>query len=146
MFSIMDFFPTFARLAGGKVPDDRPIDGVDQTDLLLGRSVPGRETPCSPSSAPISSRRAGSSSAPISSTWRRAAAVGRRTLVAGVGHQRRDDERLPQALQYRVGSARGAQLGEIYEWLIGPVLKIVGEYKAGLEKHPNPPAANMTRW
>jgi arylsulfatase A-like enzyme len=42
MFSIMDFFPTLARLAGGKVPDDRPIDGIDQTDLLLGRSVTGR--------------------------------------------------------------------------------------------------------
>src|SRR5260370_11990346 len=42
MFSIMDFFPTFARLAGGKVPNDRPIDGVDQTDLLLGTSDPGR--------------------------------------------------------------------------------------------------------
>ena len=40
MFSIMDFFPTFARLAGGKVPDDRPIDGVDQSDLLLGRQRP----------------------------------------------------------------------------------------------------------
>jgi arylsulfatase len=42
MFSIMDFFPTFARLAGGKVPDDRPIDGVDQSDLLLGRNDNGR--------------------------------------------------------------------------------------------------------
>ncbi len=40
MFSIMDFFPTFARLAGGKVPDDRPIDGVDQSDLLLGGDRP----------------------------------------------------------------------------------------------------------
>ena len=39
MFSIMDFFPTFARLAGGKVPDDRPIDGVDQSDLLLGKDA-----------------------------------------------------------------------------------------------------------
>ena len=28
MFSIMDFFPTLARLAGGKVPDDRPIDAL----------------------------------------------------------------------------------------------------------------------
>ena len=28
MFSIMDFFPTFARIAGGTVPTDRPIDGV----------------------------------------------------------------------------------------------------------------------
>ena len=32
----MDLFPTFARIAGGKVPDDRVIDGVDQTDFLLG--------------------------------------------------------------------------------------------------------------
>ena len=42
MFSIMDFFPTLARLAGGKVPDDRPIDGIDQTHLLLGSSSTGR--------------------------------------------------------------------------------------------------------
>ena len=41
MFSIMDFFPTFARLAGGKVPADRPIDGVDQSDLLLDRNDRG---------------------------------------------------------------------------------------------------------
>ena len=41
MFSIMDFFPTFAHLAGGKLPDDRPIDGVDQTDLLLGKNDSG---------------------------------------------------------------------------------------------------------
>ena len=41
MFSIMDFFPTFARLTGGKVPDDRPIDGIDQSALLLGSSETG---------------------------------------------------------------------------------------------------------
>src|SRR6266700_3733436 len=29
MFSIMDFFPTFARVIGATVPADRPIDGVD---------------------------------------------------------------------------------------------------------------------
>lgn len=33
----MDLFPTFARVAGGKVPDDRIIDGVDQLDFLLGK-------------------------------------------------------------------------------------------------------------
>jgi len=33
----MDLFPTFARITGGKVPTDRVIDGVDQTDFLLGR-------------------------------------------------------------------------------------------------------------
>ncbi len=33
----MDLFPTFARVAGGDVPDDRVIDGVDQTDFLMGK-------------------------------------------------------------------------------------------------------------
>jgi len=33
----MDLYPTFAQIAGGKVPTDRVIDGVDQTDFLLGK-------------------------------------------------------------------------------------------------------------
>ncbi len=41
MFSIMDFFPTFAHIIGSKVPTDRQIDGVDQTDVLLGKSETG---------------------------------------------------------------------------------------------------------
>ena len=45
IFSTLDFMPTFAALAGFKVPDDRVIDGVDQTELLMGRSERGaRET------------------------------------------------------------------------------------------------------
>ncbi|MCP4769640.1 MAG: arylsulfatase [Gammaproteobacteria bacterium] len=34
----MDLFPTLARIGGGKVPDDRPIDGIDVSDLLLGKT------------------------------------------------------------------------------------------------------------
>ncbi len=33
--------PTFANLTGYDVPDDRIIDGVDQTDLLFGNSNEG---------------------------------------------------------------------------------------------------------
>lgn len=71
MFSIMDFFPTFARIAGGKVPDDRPIEADPHEEH---------------------------------------------------------------------------NIGEMYEWVIGPALKTVEEYKASLVKAPNPPAANMTRF
>ncbi len=40
----MDLFPTFAKIAGGKVPDDRPIDGIDVSDFLLGKTTQsGRE-------------------------------------------------------------------------------------------------------
>jgi arylsulfatase A-like enzyme len=34
---IVDMFPTLAHAAGAKVPTDRPIDGVDQTDFFLGK-------------------------------------------------------------------------------------------------------------
>lgn len=34
----MDLLPTFARLGGGKIPDDRVIDGKDIAPLLLGQA------------------------------------------------------------------------------------------------------------
>jgi arylsulfatase len=34
----MDLFPTFAKITGGKVPDDRIIDGIDVSDFLLGKT------------------------------------------------------------------------------------------------------------
>ncbi len=33
----MDLFPTLAKIAGGKVPTDRVIDGVDQSEFFLGK-------------------------------------------------------------------------------------------------------------
>lgn len=35
---VVDLFPTIARIAGAAVPPDRPIDGVDQVDFLLGKT------------------------------------------------------------------------------------------------------------
>jgi arylsulfatase A-like enzyme len=35
---IVDLFPTLANMAGVEAPADRPIDGVDQSDFLLGKS------------------------------------------------------------------------------------------------------------
>ncbi|WP_082795886.1 sulfatase-like hydrolase/transferase [Flammeovirga sp. SJP92] len=37
MFHAMDFMPTLANIVGAEMPDDRPIDGFDQTDFLLGK-------------------------------------------------------------------------------------------------------------
>ncbi|WP_202396976.1 arylsulfatase [Teichococcus coralli] len=34
---IADLFTTLARIAGAEIPQDRPIDGLDQTSFLLGR-------------------------------------------------------------------------------------------------------------
>ena len=39
ILSDLDWFPTLAHLVGEghRVPTDRPIDGIDQSDFLLGR-------------------------------------------------------------------------------------------------------------
>ncbi len=40
----MDLFPTLAAIAGGKVPDDRVIDGIDMSEFFLGSTQEsGRE-------------------------------------------------------------------------------------------------------
>jgi arylsulfatase A-like enzyme len=41
IFSTLDFLPTFGALAGYQTPTDRIIEGVDQTDLLTGKSKTG---------------------------------------------------------------------------------------------------------
>ena len=43
IFATIDFMPTFATLAGFELPQDRHIDGIDQTALLLGQRQVGRE-------------------------------------------------------------------------------------------------------
>ena len=109
MFSIMDFFPTFARLIGASVPTDRPIDGVDQTDVLLGKSRDGnRESLLTFIGADIVAARW--------KQWRvyftdvhpdghRTSAPARHVLV------QRAHGRVPDRLQHRDGSARGSAGG-----------------------------------
>jgi arylsulfatase len=36
--AMVDLLPTLARIAGGELPDDRAIDGVDQMDLFVGNT------------------------------------------------------------------------------------------------------------
>lgn len=43
VFATIDFMPTFAKLAGFQVPGDRRIDGIDQSELLLGKRESGRD-------------------------------------------------------------------------------------------------------
>ena len=147
MFSIMDFFPTFARLAGGQVPADRPIDGVDQTDLVLGRNDTGRRehllTFVGPALVAVrwkQFRTYFADIAPGRSGW------GGEHLLGGTGGGATPMNGYPKVFNVESDPREEYNIGAMYEWVIGPVLKAVAEYRASLEKHPNPPAANLTRW
>lgn len=43
MGSTLDLFPTFVKLAGGQIPDDRTYDGVDISPALFGTGPSGRD-------------------------------------------------------------------------------------------------------
>ncbi|XP_063077779.1 arylsulfatase G [Engraulis encrasicolus] len=50
LLSGMDIFPTLLSLAGVELPRDRRIDGIDMTDILLGKSDTGRKSLLHPNS------------------------------------------------------------------------------------------------
>jgi arylsulfatase A-like enzyme len=147
MFSIMDFFPTFARLAGGKVPDDRPIDGVDQSDLLLGSNDSGRREHLLTFVGPDL----------VAARWKQFRAYfadvapgrsgeGGATLMGGIGSSAAPMNGYPKIFNIEADPREEHNIGEMYNWVLGPFLKTVEEYKTTLSKSPNPPAANMTRF
>ena len=147
MFSIIDFFPTFAHIAGGKVPDDRPIDGVDQTDVLLGDNATGHHEHLLTFVG----------SALVAARWKQFRAYfvdvapGRNgesgaTLLGGVGTSAAPMNGYPKVFNIEADPHEEHNIGEMYEWVLGPLLKAVGEYKTSVAKYPNPPAANITRF
>ncbi len=40
--SVLDFFPTFSALAGARMPEDRPFDGVNLMPAMEGKTAPER--------------------------------------------------------------------------------------------------------
>ena len=57
LMATIDLLPTFAALAGAKVPDDRVIDGVNQLECILGNSPSARTTYLyNPGSASVQSK------------------------------------------------------------------------------------------
>jgi arylsulfatase A-like enzyme len=147
MFSIMDFFPTLAAFAGGKLPDDRPIDGVDQSDLLLGRSDTGRRDALLTFVGPDlvaarwkQFRTYFADVAPGRSGW------GGANLLPGTGSSAAPMNGYPKVFNIESDPREEHNIGALYEWVIGPTLKVVEEYKASIRRYPNPPAANITRF
>ena len=136
-----------ARIANGKVPEDRPIDGVDQTDLLLGTSDTGRRdallTFVGPDLVAMrwkQFRTYFADVAPGRSGW------GGANLLPGTGSNAAPMNGYPKVFNIESDPREEHNIGAQYEWIIGPTLKIVEEYRASLRKYPNPPAANITRF
>jgi arylsulfatase len=144
MFSLMDFLPTFAHLVGGRVPTDRPIDGVDQTDVLLGNSAMGhRESLLSFIGADL-----------VAVRWKQWRIYFTDIHPTGTGPQREPGifsasvpmAGYPKVYNIEMDPHEDLVVGGMFGWVSGPALKAVEEYLGSVKKYPNPPAPNITQF
>ena len=144
MFSTMDVFPTFARLSGGKIPTDRPIDGVDQTEVLFARSATGnRDTLLTFIGADL-----------VAARWKQWRMYFTDVQPTGIGPQRQPGmfsssapmAGYPKIYNIEMDPHEYLQVGALFGWTAGPMLEVVEKYKETLKKYPNPPAGNLTKF
>jgi arylsulfatase A-like enzyme len=144
MFSIMDFFPTFARLIGSKVPADRPIDGVDQTDVLYGKSETGNRN----------SLLTFIGADMVAVRWKQWRMYFTDVHPTGIGPQREAGmfsasapmAGYPKLYNIEMDPHEDLQIGALFGWTAAPALDVVEKYKETLKEYPNPPASNLTRF
>jgi arylsulfatase len=144
MFAIHDFLPTLASIVGAKMPDDRPIDGVDQSDFLLGKQESSNREHLLTFLAdrlaavrwrqfrfyPMEVNQANNSPS-------RAGYMGTMAETAG----------FPQIYNIEADPKERVDISIAgYGWTIAPYLQLIAEYQASLQEHPNPPAANLTKF
>jgi arylsulfatase len=117
----VDMFATMARLTGAKVPTDRPIDSLDQSYFILGKTE--------------KSAREGF---PIWVSDRLQAVKWRNWKV----HFFRQDTmfdppaRVGVPLLYNLYTDPREENNSIDSWVVGPVLRIVGEFEQSVKQHP----------
>ena len=144
MFSIMDFMPTFANLIGAKMPSDRPIDGIDQTDVLLGTSTSGhREALLSFIGGEL-----------VAARWKQWRFYFTDVYPTGIGPQRQPGifsanaamAGYPKAYNIEMDPHEDLQVGGLFGWAAGAALEEIEKYYASLKKNPNPKAPNITKF
>ena len=144
MFSIMDFLPTFARIIDGKLPTDRPIDGVDQSAVLLGNSTMGRRES-------LLSFIGGEL---VAARWKQWRIYFTDIHPTGSGPQRQPGifsasaptAGYPKVYNIEMDPHEDLVVGGLFGLVSGPALKVVEEYLASVKKYPNPPAPNITQF
>jgi arylsulfatase A-like enzyme len=144
MFSIMDFFPTLASIVGGKMPTDRPIDGVDQSDVLFGKSATGHRDSLLSFIGPVL----------VAVRWKqfRAYFTDMRPtgqgpqIVGGLASTNAEMAGYPKLYNIEADPHEDLNMGAMWGWVMDAVLKTIMEYESSVKKHPNPPAPNITRF
>jgi len=141
MISIMDFLPTFANLIGARVPSDRPIDGIDQSDFLLGKQAnSNRQHLLTFAGDRLHAVR-----------WRQfrvyfidqGASGTTAEFQYGLGGAYKSLD-YAQIFNIELDPREEHNVSAKHAWVMSHAMRHILEYKASLSEHPNPPAPNLT--
>ena len=143
MVSVHDFFPTLATIIGAKIPNDRPIDGVDQSAFFTGKQPKSnRESMISFIGEEVAAVR-----------WRQyriypkqfVSSAGNPTM-SGLAGQRMEGNGFPAIFNIEADPREEVNVFGTSAWVLGPYLKLVAEYQKSLQEHPNPKPVNLTKF
>jgi arylsulfatase len=143
MFSTMDFMPTFARIVGAKMPEDRPIDGVDQLEFLLGeQKKSNREHLITFTGDQLQAVR-----------WRQFRYYMIDVVPSGFGASRQEglagayrNMHYPLVYNIEADPREEFNINTTRGWVAGHVMKVIGDYLQTLKDHPNPAAPNLVNF
>jgi len=141
MVAIQDFLPTLAFIIGGKLPEDRPYDGIDQSAFFLGRQEKSnREHMITFVNNEIAAVR-----------WRHYR-IYPKGHTASFNNPRQEGLLGMQAeknggsdiFNIEMDPREEISIGGDNAWVIPQWIRIVSEYNQTLKKYPNPPGVRLT--
>jgi arylsulfatase len=141
MFSIMDFLPTFAAILGVKLPGGRPIDGVDQTAVLDGKSG-NRDTLLSFIGPDL-----------VGARWKQWRFYFKDMALTGTGQQMlgglyttASEMYFPKVYNIEMDPHEDINLGGEALFMTGAVYEEIQKYEESVKQYPNLPCSNVTRF
>jgi arylsulfatase len=143
MVSIHDIFPTLASIIGAKIPTDRPMDGLDQSEFFTGKTDKSkREGLLTFIGEEIAAVR-----------WQQfriypktfLSSSGNPAMLGAAGN-RIEHTGYPAIYNITADQREENNIAPTHGWVVGPYMKLIGEYQKTLEKYPNPKAVNLTEF
>ena len=143
MVSVHDWFPTLAGFIGATVPSDRPIDGVDQGAFLTGKQEKSnRESLITFIGDEVGAVR-----------WRQFRVYPKEFIsttgnpaMYGLAGRRAEGNGYPAIFNIEADPREEVNIVATNAWVVGPYLKLIGEYYKTLEKYPNPKPVKLTEF
>ncbi|KZR91493.1 Arylsulfatase [Synechococcus sp. MIT S9509] len=141
MVSIHDFVPTIAGMLGSSLPDDRPYDGVNQWKFFVGESErSSRDHLITFIGGEIAAVR-----------WKQWRIYPKQVIQSqtnpsslGVCAYRVEGMGYPSVFHIERDPREEFNVVGTCAWVLGPYMKIVGNYITSIKEHPNPSTFSMT--